>query len=55
MVTRNFILLAACFAQPDSAAASLHEVVTHFHLEHGVDAGEGVDPHADERAVAQPD
>ena len=35
--------------------ASLHEIVTHSHLEHGVDAGEGVDHHADEGAIARPD
>ena len=49
------MLLAAFFVQPDPAAASLHEIVTHFHLEHGVDAGEGVDHHADEGAIAQAD
>ena len=49
------MLLATFFVQADPAAASLHEIVTHFHLEHGIDAGEGVDHDADERAIAQPD
>jgi hypothetical protein len=36
------MLLSTFFVQPDPSTASLHEIVTHFHLEHGVDAGEGV-------------
>src|SRR5579863_6178222 len=55
VVTRNLMLLATFFVQADPAASSLHEIVTHFHLEHGVDPREGVDHHADERAIAQPD
>ena len=53
VVTRNLVLLAAFFVQAHPAAAPLHEVVTHFHLEHGVDPREGVDHHADEGAIAQ--
>jgi len=56
VVTRDLVFLATFFVQPDPAAASLHEIVTHFHLEHGIDAREGVNHHAaDERAIAQPD
>ena len=53
VVTRNLALLGTFFVQPHPAAAPLHEIVTHFHLEHGVDAREGVGHDADERAIAQ--
>jgi hypothetical protein len=43
VVTRNLMILTTFFVQADPSSASLHEIVTHFHLEHGVDAGEGVD------------
>jgi hypothetical protein len=39
--------------QAHPAAPSLHEVVFHFHLQHGVHAREGVGHDADERAIAQ--
>jgi hypothetical protein len=35
VVTRNLMLLATFFVQPDPSAAFLHEIVTHFRLEHG--------------------
>ena len=53
VVTRNLALLGTFFVQPHPAAAPLHEIVTHFHLEHGVHAREGVGHDADERAIAQ--
>ena len=34
-------------------AASLHEIIPHLHLEHGVDAREGVDHPADQGGVAK--
>jgi hypothetical protein len=37
VVTRNLMLLAAFFVQPDPAAVSLHEIIAHSPLEHGVD------------------
>ena len=49
------MLLATFFVQPDPAAASLREIVPHFHPEHGVEADEGVDHYADERPAAQTD
>lgn len=49
------MLLATLFVQADPSAASLHKIVTHFHLEHGVDPREGVHHHADEGAMAQAD
>jgi predicted small metal-binding protein len=48
----DLVLLAAFFAQAHSAAPVLHEVVAHLHLKHGVDAGEAVDHHYDERKSA---
>lgn len=53
VVTRNFMLLATFFVQPDPAAAPLHEIVTHAHLEHGVHARKGIGHYSDERAIAQ--
>ena len=47
------MLLATFFVQPDPASTSLHEIVTHVHLEHGVDACEGIDHHANSGAIAQ--
>jgi hypothetical protein len=35
------MLLATFFVQPDPAAPSLHKIVTHFHLEHGVEKVRG--------------
>lgn len=55
MVTWDLVLLATFFVRPDPAAASLHKMVTHFHLERSVGACEGIDHDADQRAVAQPD
>ena len=51
----NLVLLAAFFMQAHPAAASLHEIIPHLHLQHGVDAREGVDHDADQRAIAQAD
>ena len=55
VVAGNFMLLAAFFVQPHPAAAALHEVVADFHLQHGVDAGKGVDHGPDQGAIAQAD
>ena len=41
--------------QPDPAAASLHEIVTHFHLEHGAHTRVGVDITAMRVRIAQAD
>ena len=49
----NLVFLAAFFVQADPAAPSLHEIVAHVHLEHGIHAREGVDHHTDQRPVAQ--
>jgi hypothetical protein len=42
VVTRGLVFLGTFFVHPDPSAAFLHETVTHFHLEHGVDGGEGL-------------
>ena len=55
VVAGDFMLLAAFFVQPHPAAAPLHEVVADFHLQHGVDAGEGVDHGPDQGEIAQAD
>ena len=51
----DLVLLAAFFVQPHPTPTPLHEIILHLHLQHGVDAGEGVDHRADQRAIAQPD
>jgi len=55
LVIRDLVFLAAFFAQPNSSVASLHEIGTQFHLQHGVDPRESVDRHADEGAIPQLD
>src|SRR5947207_772940 len=52
VVTGNLVLLAAFFMQTYPAAPALHEIITHLHLEHGVDAREAVNHHADKRGRA---
>ena len=49
------MLLAPFLVQPHPAAAALHEVVADFHLQHGVDAGKGVDHGPDQGEIAQAD
>jgi len=39
MMAGEFVLLAAFFVQAYRAAASLHEVIAHLHIDDGVDAG----------------
>ena len=54
MMAGDLVLLAALLVQPDPAAASLRVVVLDLHPYHRADAGEGVDHHPDQRAIAQP-
>ena len=43
MVTGRFVFLATLFMEPHPTAAALGKVVANIHLQHGADAGEGVD------------
>jgi len=49
------MFLAAFLVQAHPTAPALHKIIPHFHLEHGVNAGEAVDYGGDKRAIAQTD
>ncbi len=53
MVAGRFMLLAALLMQAHPSMPPLREIIAHVHLQHRADAGEGVNHHADQRAIAQ--
>ncbi len=55
MMAGDLVLLGAFLVKADSAEATLHEIIPHLHLKHGVDAREGVNHDPDQGAIAQPD
>ena len=52
---RHFVALAAFLVQPHPPALAAGVIVLDLHGDDGADAGEAVDHHADQRAVAQAD